>query len=263
MQCVAGEHFPEEDNAESDVYALEKEYKEVSLFAKCQKYGQHRMLQVQSKINGTAQAVSLLAKADTAMLQAIRELNQASGSLDAPLFFRGSFADVMERNYIEKAAVHASRVSSFYVEARHYDTELPSSLDLPNLIGLANSYFDDRFFVSTLDTVAMLTQSVDTAKRSLKRSSTILREEIKKSQNRNKSLQNQSKTVHLRLRRARAFLDSTRRAIMVDVQMGIAGQQLVEEPESFDNSTEPSNNPYAEFLVRRATTLDAPAGICS
>lgn len=227
---------------------------------------------MQDKINNLAQSVNLLAKADAALILAQKEMDNASNSLDVPLFFRGTFAEVMERNYIERAAVLSSKVSSYYLEAKSYDDALAPTLNLPNLISLANTYFDDRFYISGYNPLALLSQSVDTARLALKSSFLTLRRQIREAQSRTAALELESKRAHLKLRRARAHLDATRRAILVDIHASNSSTRqaprFTEEPESFDDGDarpmqSQSNNPYAEFLLRRATTLDANVGECA
>lgn len=174
-------------------------------------------------------------------------------------------ADYVERDALQTASQQASRCLTFYNQARSSDPEVSPTLGLPDIDQLAALYFDNRLFRVDFLTVDVLTKKIQAdlwqvrgtvAKR--------LARELREAQTRHHSLLSQNKTVHLKLRRARAHLDATRRAIMIDVASNPV--QLTSEPESVLSSEEQaeevasSSNPYAEFLASRASTLDTRTG---
>lgn len=161
---------------------------------------------------------------------------------------------------MQRAGMQAAQVARLYSQACSVDPSLPRQLPLPDLNGLAQTYYADRFYLSAYQQVDQLNVRVLAASKQLLAAADQLRRAVRTAQSREQDLDVESRTLHLRLRRARIQLDSTRRAIMIDV--GNNAGAMVAEPESMESSSagaerQPSNNPYASYLASRASTLDA------
>lgn len=158
-----------------------------------------------------------------------------------------------------------TRVKSHYVSAQGYDNGI-SVIVLPDLQSMAGQYLSGRLGYSSLAMRDVLSVQGEAARQSLRRANGAVRTEVSHTQQRHKTAEERSKNVHLKLRRARLQLDSTRRQIMVDASRnGVARPRLTDEPEEIgeEQPGRPeirSNNPYAEFLASRASTLDRPIG---
>jgi hypothetical protein len=165
-----------------------------------------------------------------------------------------------------------NRVRTYYLSAQGYDPAI-SLLTLPDLKGLAGQYLTGRLGYASLSMRDVLSVQGENARVSLRRANSSVQKEVAETQRRHRSAEAVSKNTHLRLRRARLQLDSTRRQIMIDVSRGAARRAearpevMTEEPEAMadDEGGEGrpdvrSYNPYADFLASRASTLDRPIG---
>lgn len=230
-------------------------------------------MQNQADVNKIAQATNLLAKADTSLQAAIKAMTTTAQSLESPMLFRGRFADYVERESIQVAANHVSRVSSFWLQASGYYPAL-GVLSLPSVDGLAQAYLHNQVFYASLNAMDALSIRVSATQRALHAALQEIRTKIRELQASQRQLERKGKSIHLSLRRARLQLDSTRRQIMIDVahsnrELGF----ITQEPESFaseggeagadgqaggGDGQFASNNPYAHFLASRANSIDQP-----
>lgn len=158
-----------------------------------------------------------------------------------------------------------TRVERHYVSARSCDEGIPP-LVLPDLQAMAGQYLSGRLGYASLAMRDVISVQGEAALQSMRRAGTAIRAAVAKSQERHRAAEQKSRAVHLKLRRARLQLDSTRRQIMVDISRNrIARAEITEEPEAIEDDAPGrpeirSNNPYADFLASRASTLDRPIG---
>lgn len=142
------------------------------------------------------------------------------------------------------------------------DSELTplGSLGIPDIDSIAQAYYTARMhYYGEMDVDLHLVPRVQKATAQIRQVHETIRKQIRASEQRHKAAEKQTPALHLKLRRARLQLDSVRRSIIIE-----SSAIQTEEPESFVGDeamvTQPqSHNPYAQFLVSRAATLDVPA----
>jgi len=193
--------FPEEDEAELEVLALEKLQREN-----------------EASLQGAQDALPLIVKAASHSIYAYKALETVTQST-----YQSTLAprptETVHKESILRSISHADSVSTFYKEARVLDFRTTDTVRLPPLSLLLRKYRDaeEQQAPASKETTKQWSAKVSSSVELLKEAARILHREQTLSQRRITAHTTVLRNTQNRLRVAREHLDPTRRTIFLDV----------------------------------------------